>query len=79
MSAIEMFDELGWKLTFESSHILTYEKKSRSGKSRRIIQFLLRHKEFCINEESTFAQSYSIQELQAINKQIEELGWLKDE
>lgn len=78
MTAKEMFEELGWKLTFKSSHLLTYEKKSRSGRSRRIIQFLLKYKEFCINEESTFAQSYSLKELKAINKQIEELEWNND-
>lgn len=75
MTAKEMFEKLGWRNTFTSSHVITYEKKSRSGRSRRIIQFLLKSKSFCINEESTFAQTYSLEELKAINKQIEELGW----
>lgn len=78
MSAKDIFKELGWKKTFASSCLIVYEKKSRSGKSRRIIQFLIKEKEFCISEESTFAQSYSIKELQAINQQCKELGWFDE-
>ncbi len=75
MSAKEMFESLGWKLYFKSSVMMTWEKKSRSKKSSKYIQFYFYNKTFCISSEGTFLQPFTVEELQAINKQVEELGW----
>lgn len=77
MSAKEMFEELGWKVYFKSSVMITYEKKSRSKKSCKYVQFYYDSKTFYIGSEGTFGQPFTIDDLKAINKQIEELGWNK--
>ena len=77
-SAREMFEELGWREYFKSSVMITYEKNSRSGKSCKYIQFFFDKKEFYIGSEGNFNQPFTMKELQAINKQVEELGWLDE-
>lgn len=77
-TAKEMFEELGYKIYFESSVMITYEKKSNSKKSSKYIQFYFEDKKFYIGSEGKFAQGFTFKELQAINKQVEELGWLDE-
>lgn len=68
-SAEEMFEQLGYKL-FENNDIhKAYVHKS--GQARNII-FQKRTKSIIFN-----ANAISYEELQAINKQVEELGWNK--
>ncbi len=74
-SAKEMFEELGWREYFKSSVMITYEKNSRSGKSRKYIQFFFDKKEFYIGSEGNFNQPFTMKELQAINQQMKELNW----
>lgn len=77
-SAKEMFEELGWREYFRSSVMVTYEKKSRSGKSKKYIQFFFHNKEFYVGSEAIFNQPFTMKDLQAINQQCKELGWLDE-
>lgn len=77
MSAKEMFEKLNY---FQSSEDfedeLVYNLKSEDVDSYRYISF---HKIFKYIEVDDWTSNFqlSVQELQAINKQIEELGWNK--
>lgn len=74
MTAKEMFEELGYKQTDKFPTYIEYLKK---GKTAIIeITFDLEDKRV-IKEDFNTGYSYYIKydELQAINKQVEELGW----
>lgn len=72
-TADEMFEELGYKLDWRYKNlILIYHKDNTC------IQFDMEHKTFCKFEESDsyVICDFSMQELKAINKKCEELGWI---
>ena len=82
-SAKEMFKELGYKyeeLFFEEKLDEIYYLKS--GRWTSQVKFSLNHK--CVtvyreNEKEVKQSSFDIKLLSAINKQVEELGWLEQE
>ena len=71
MTAKEMFEELGYeysKLLSDDERIY-YEHKNNNNQPSNFISFDLDYKSISNDYDIT------LQELQAINKQIEELGW----
>lgn len=79
MSAKEMFGELGY--TYQESY---FEEKldeinySKSGRWTPQVNFNLNHKcvtVYRIYENIKKTSAFNVKILQAINKQIEELGW----
>lgn len=67
MNAEEMFEKLGYKqLLFDSSGYLDYERLSDD----KYFSFDLNSKEIYVCEDSI-----TVEELKALNKQCEELGW----
>lgn len=85
MTAKEMFEKLGYRLTFSKLHPETareyqfiYESKDESPSC---IEFRKTEKEVCLYiTQGTILNTIpdtrmSINTLKAINKQIEELGW----
>ena len=80
MSAKEMFEELGYELDERNPQEILYKMKWEIS-STNWIGFDIKHKCFnCfITSDNPFTPSksskVSLEELKAINKQIEELGW----
>ncbi len=81
MSAKEMFEELGFKLVNNTPLLYQYD----DGGYIRNIEFISIFKQVRLSEWETYNNNesqgeYSIDMylLQAINKQIEELGWNDD-
>lgn len=76
MNAKDMFEELGYEYKecyFEYTlDEIYYEKK---GKFTPQIKFSLNHKIVNVYREGNKASSFDMKLLQAINKQVEELGW----
>lgn len=75
MNAKEMFKKLGYKKR-AFGNCIYYEKGSIM---RHIIQFNLKDKIFYSYTECGMANSIKIltaNELKAVNKQVEELGWI---
>jgi hypothetical protein len=72
-SAKEMFEKLGYEREFKNN-VIYYFKKIRIPKRNIIysINFIIDDKQIFINK------NIEIEELQAINKQVEELGWNND-
>ena len=72
-SAREMFEELGYEQE-NKNNVIYYFKKIRIPKSYIVysINFIIDTKEIFINK------NINMQELKAINKQVEELGWNND-
>ena len=85
MSAKEMFEELGYKDTStEYVHLIHYEKTFNDGKflTHKIIEFDTKDEFLCVAREINGVCNYGAFYfedglLQAINKQVEELGWNK--
>ena len=84
MTADEMFKELGYKRKYGSENLMIYEKtletKFKSKPFRKVIGFDLVEKEIYVFEgyisiEYNLFGNIDMQELQAINKKVEELGW----
>lgn len=77
MSAKEMFEALGYEYQecyFEEElDEITYIK---SGRWTPQIMFSLNHKVVKVYRKENKASSFDMKLLKAINKQIEELGWL---
>lgn len=69
MTAKDMFEDLGYKLINEKN--IVYKSTHFTG---RII-----HIAFFSDKQILITQSIGIEELQAINKQVEELGWNKED
>ena len=67
-SARDMFEELGYELI--NHHNIVYKGKHDTG---RII-----HIAFFDDKKILITQSIGIKELQAINQQCKELGWLDE-
>ena len=82
MNAKEMFEKLGYKLEYDYEEIKKYKKTIRNGHKIDFIKYIAFYKSkvFCYTESKNkidyYAEGFDIQELQAINKQVEELGWL---
>ena len=76
MTAKEMFEKLGYKL-HESYNYLQYVFESEETKDLLFyIEFDTDIKKILIDcNRKDYINDLSMQELQAINKQIEELGW----
>ena len=68
-SADEMFEELGYK------EEVKYREKVYE-KDDKIITFNLEKKNIICNNFYAGYESINMQELQAINKKVEELGWI---
>lgn len=75
-TADEMFEELGYKKIEESKRYLRYGTNEYYGER---IDFELKLKEIrCTRiscQRNTHFRYFTMQELQAINKKVEELGW----
>ena len=67
-SAKEMFEELGYELI--SHKAIVYKGKHETGR--------ITHVAFFKNKKILITQSIGLDELQAINQQCKELGWLDE-
>lgn len=80
-SAKEMFEDLGYTLHYIGSQQFTYRNNEALGGFKEIIINNLpkTNRGFYINYNYENNGGYlSLEELQAINKQIEELGWFDE-
>lgn len=82
-TAKEMFEELGYELDndySERTNCLYYKKKQDRGYERIIFNFSWRKVkvDFMTFKYVCDPKYLSYEELQAINKQVEELGWLDE-
>ena len=77
MSAKEMFEALGYELIQDDMNWVVYT--INKGKWFQFeISFFKQDKSVHLNtRETTFGHSFDMNELQAINKQIRELGWIR--
>lgn len=73
MSAKEMFEDLGYKKETHISYILYIKNEGDYSQQEQRIFF--RHDTETIIKP--FTDGINVKELQAINKQVEELGWNK--
>ena len=74
-TAKEIFEELGYELVSKNSTIIRYAKDFDR------IEFYLSDNTIGVYDDWYYEQTYNpitLQELQAINKQVEELGWLDE-
>ena len=75
MTAKEMFEELGYKETENDIYFLKYYKPCKL-QSDKEIKFHKLDKTFTVKDDNSISHRWiNVPELQAINKQIEELGW----
>ncbi len=65
----EMFEELGYKKNFEDKYRANYENNG----FETIINFDKEYKDVRV-----YNNGFDMQELQAINKKCQELGWLDE-
>lgn len=65
-TADEMFEELGYKKNFEDKYRANYENNG----FETIINFDKEYKDVRV-----YNNGFDMQELQAINKKVKELGW----
>ena len=72
MKAKEMFERLGYGDYFNNGLRITY---SNFDKECKMIEFDLKKKQLIFADDSEEIFELSLEELQAINKQVEELGW----
>ena len=78
MSAKEMFEKLGYKETENDIYFLKYYKICKLHHDKEI-KFHKLDKTFCVKDDyGTLYRWIDLEELQAINKQVEELGWLNE-
>lgn len=84
MSAKEMFEKLGYELIEDSKSYLRYANYFGGNKYQggELIDFDKKNKKFRLTRKSCQGNVHfkygTLKELQAINKQIEELGWLNN-
>ncbi len=71
-TADELFEELGYIRTRANEYWIIYRN------FRKDIDFNLKHKTIEVESEMK-SENFNIQELQAINKKVLELGWLNKE
>ena len=73
-TADEMFEELGYVRTKGNEYWIIYKN------FRKDIDFNLEHKTIMVGARMGMeleSEEFNMQELQAINKKVEELGWVK--
>ena len=76
-SAREMFEELGYKETENDIYFLKYYKTCKLMHDKEI-KFHKLDKTFTVKDDNGINHRWiNLKEIQAINKQIEELGWNK--
>ena len=74
-TADEMFEELGYKIIQNNRKTLNYEKEGLF--MDKEIVFELLDKNVTVGYGTGECCEVSMKELQAINKKVEELGWIK--
>lgn len=79
MTAKEMFEKLGYKYYEDDIYFLKYYKTYKLSHDKEI-KFHKADKTFTVKDDNGINYRWiNLKELQAINKQIEELGWNKEE
>ncbi len=73
MTAKKMFESLGYALIRSDNCFISYEKNKIDALIRFV--FVMKDKKF-YSEYNVVAHDITMDELKAVNKQIEELGWL---
>ena len=72
----EMFDELGYKLISKTDTFIIYEKEdNETYPYKKELSFSLKHKSIIKSCKLYNRCWLSMQELQAINEKVKELGW----
>lgn len=71
-TADEMFEELGYKKVRDDERFIKYRKQHDND----YIVIDKETKDFIKNFDFTYWKAVNMQELQAINKKVEELGWM---
>lgn len=75
-SATEMFEELGWEQVKNNIEEISYQREIYTNKYSDTIS-RYSHIDFDLYTRMVYASNYlTLEEIHAINKQIEELGWL---
>lgn len=75
MTAIEMFEKLGYSLEVNNKDLIKY---SRDVCGYTFFRFRLKDKEFCSGYQSV-AHTTTRDELKAVIQQFKELGWIEEE
>lgn len=76
--ADKLFEELGYKIMFDNTCMFRYVKCFRLKPKRHIIFAIDKTISVCEENEKELAINrdyFNMQELKAINKKVEELGW----
>lgn len=81
MIAKEMFEKLGFKSQIDEDNYINWIRKNKDGFTLEIAFDYNGHSIEFYSYKETFDNLYNVdlmmKELQAINKQVEELGWKK--
>lgn len=72
MKVKEMFEKLGYGDYFNNGLRITY---SNFDKECKMIEFDLKKKQLILADDSEEVFELSLEELQAINQQVKDLGW----
>lgn len=71
-TADELFEELGYKKVLDDERFIKYRKRTNNDN----IVMDKETKDFIKNFDFAYWKAINMQELQAINKKCEELGWI---
>jgi len=71
-NADELFEEMGYVKVHDKNHIYYNNRELDC-----TIEFDLNRRLICIGNEDNYVSYCTMQELKAINKKCEELGWLQ--
>ena len=74
-TADEIFEELGYEFLFKNEKMIQYELEGFYMDNE--IKFDLKGKTVLKEYSTGESQEITMQELQAINKKVEDLGWIK--
>ena len=77
MSAKEMFEELGYKLSKQKEDETGFIVKRYINGGWLIIDFFLEHEQFTCRDKNGEAFGVNAKELKAISQQCKELGWIE--
>lgn len=72
LTARDIFKKLGYRDYFNNGLRITY---SNFDKECKMIEFDLKKKQLMLADDSEEVFELSLEELQAINQQVKELGW----